>query len=464
MNDRKAWLVLLVLTVPLRAAALEEVKGTATYLQRIVLPTQAVFEARVEDVSKADAPAEVIGSVSIEGPGNPPIAFSIGIDPERIKEDHSYSVRATITVDGKLYFTTDQAYPVLTRGHGSEVHLTLHRANAQKSAAVVPDVSVLGQLPASYTGVLPCADCRGIRYRLDLFPDQSFFLNTTYLGKGNEAGVDDLGRWTLSSDRRNIVLKGGKGAPLAFRVVTSRTFRLLDPSGREIKSSLNYSLDRSEKFDPVELRLAVRGMYRYLADAGTFTECLTGQRWPVAQAGDNATVEREYGKARREPGEEVMLSVEGRVSMRPRTEGEGFRPTLLVERFVRFSPGESCGATHVAKTLEGTNWKLTHLGGKPVVVKGAQREPNLVLDSEKRSLAGSGGCNRIAGKYEIIDQRIGFGTIASTKMACPDGMDTEQAFIEMLSQVRVWKVLGKTLELYDGQGKQLARFEASPRE
>jgi hypothetical protein len=47
------------------------VSGTASYRERMALPPEAVFEATLEDVSKADAPADVIGQVRIETPGNP---------------------------------------------------------------------------------------------------------------------------------------------------------------------------------------------------------------------------------------------------------------------------------------------------------------------------------------------------------------------------------------------------------
>jgi uncharacterized lipoprotein YbaY len=39
-------------------------------------------------------------------------------------------VRARIMVDGKPFFTTDQHYPVLTAGKGTEVELLLRRAAA----------------------------------------------------------------------------------------------------------------------------------------------------------------------------------------------------------------------------------------------------------------------------------------------------------------------------------------------
>src|SRR5262245_13685805 len=55
-------------------ASWQLVKGTATYLERMALPPGAVLEARVEDVSRAGAKAEVLGSTLVERPGNPPIA------------------------------------------------------------------------------------------------------------------------------------------------------------------------------------------------------------------------------------------------------------------------------------------------------------------------------------------------------------------------------------------------------
>ena len=93
----------------------------------------------------------------------------------------------------------------------------------------------------------------------------------------------------------------------------------------------------------MEPRLTLRGMFRYMADAGLFTECSTGQRWPVAQEADNATLEREYLKVRTEPGGPVLVSVDGRVAMRPKMEGVGLQPTLVPERFVGAYPGETCG-------------------------------------------------------------------------------------------------------------------------
>jgi hypothetical protein len=178
----------------------------------MALPPEAVFEATLEDVSKADAPAEVIGQVRLERPGNPPFRFEITYDPARIIANHRYVVRARILVHGKLFFITDQSYPVLTGGQGNEVTLLLRRAGASGSPG--EGANPLGTLPATFVGELPCADCPGIRHQLELFPDQAFFLRMTYLGKGDDASVDDSGSWIITSDQHMLVLYGGGKAPL----------------------------------------------------------------------------------------------------------------------------------------------------------------------------------------------------------------------------------------------------------
>jgi copper homeostasis protein (lipoprotein) len=443
------------------AAGAAQVKGTATYRERIALTPDAVFEALLEDVSKADAPAVVVGSVRIEKPGQVPIGFEIPYDPARIDQSHSYSVRARILVGQRLLFTTDRAYPVLTRGRGNEVQTMLRMVPASKPANKSAQAAPLGALPASFIGELPCADCPGIRYHVNLFPDRVFFLRTTYIGRGDDANFDDIGSWVVSSDRAMLLLKGGREAPEMFAIKDHDTLRKLDIEGHEITSPLNYDLRRTKNLEPIEPRLAMRGMYRYFADAGLFIECLTRRKWPVAQEKDNAALESAYVKARLTPGEELLVNLEGQIATRPKMEGKGAQPTLVVERFIAVSPGDTCGARFSSAPLENTYWKLTRLSDKLVTVPAKQRELHFVLDEKTKRIAGSGGCNRFMGGYELQSgNRLTLEKLAMTFMACPEGMEIERDFVAALGQVRSWKILGEHLELFDGNGAFLARFEA----
>lgn len=119
-----------------------QIEGTATYRERMALPPDAVFEAVLEDISRADASAPALGEARIDQPGDPPIHFTIRYDASQIQPNHIYAVRARITVEGRLLFTTDQRYQVLTQGHGSEIGMMMMRrvsaAGEEARAAAVP--------------------------------------------------------------------------------------------------------------------------------------------------------------------------------------------------------------------------------------------------------------------------------------------------------------------------------------
>lgn len=79
-----------------------------------------------------------------------------------------------------------------------------------------------------------------------------------------------------------------------------------------------------------------------------------------------------------------------------------------------------------------------------------------------RRIGGSGGCNRVIGGYKLEGERLAFGQLAMTRMACREDMDTEVAFVAALEEVRTWRIVGQHLELFDDAGQLVARFEARP--
>jgi copper homeostasis protein (lipoprotein) len=440
------------------AAAQASISGVATYRERIAMPPDAVFEATLEDVSRADAPAEVLGRTRIEKPGQPPIRFTIAYDPARIDAKRRYSVRVLITSASELLFVTDQHYPVLGQGQSNQVNILLRKAGASTQPPPTSAAALTG-LPATFAGDLPCADCEALRYHLDLFADGVFFLRMTYVGKSPEA-FDDIGKWNLGQDGRTLQLQGGRDAPVQFQIADHATLRKLDPAGKPIASQFNYDLKRQSVFAPIEPALRMRGAYAYMADAGAFTECLTGKRMPVAQERDNAALEAAYSKSRATPGGSLLATVDGRIAMRMPMEGSGPRPTLIVERFHKVESARCAPAPSTA-SLENTHWKLMRLGTEDVTVADPQREPYLILQSDQKRVAGSGGCNRLMGSYTLDGERLTFGQMAGTLMACPQGMEQEKAFHDALAQTARWGIVGERLELFDDAGNLAAQFEAA---
>ncbi len=105
------------------------VKGTALYRERMALPPGAELTVTLQDISRADAPAKVLGVQTIPSPGNPPYKFSIAYDTNAIDRRHTYSISASIRIGDKLLFITDTVYPVLTRGAPDTADLLLKRVS-----------------------------------------------------------------------------------------------------------------------------------------------------------------------------------------------------------------------------------------------------------------------------------------------------------------------------------------------
>ena len=116
-----------------------------------------------------------------------------------------------------------------------------------------PIAADLIQPPAGFAGELPCADCAGIRTELDLRANGSWFMRSTYLGKGDGATHEALGSFALATDTDRLVLRGDREPPRMFRVVDAETIRLLDRDGNEIGSTLDYQLRRVEPYRALKI-------------------------------------------------------------------------------------------------------------------------------------------------------------------------------------------------------------------
>ena len=127
-------------------------------------------------------------------------------------------------------------------------------AASNPSQAVGPQspAEALPNLPATFVGTVPCADCPGIRYQLNLLPDQTFFLRLIYLER-SVAPLDAGGTWSVSPDSKVLTLTISDEVPVLFSIQDRNTLRKLDIQGREIAGPLRYELHRRSTFEPIQL-------------------------------------------------------------------------------------------------------------------------------------------------------------------------------------------------------------------
>ena len=102
------------------------VTGSVTYRERLALTPGAALVVELRDVSYADAPAPLIARQTISGPGQVPIKFEVRYNRQDINPRNTYGLSARIVEsDGRLAFTNDTAYDVVTRGNPDKVDMLL---------------------------------------------------------------------------------------------------------------------------------------------------------------------------------------------------------------------------------------------------------------------------------------------------------------------------------------------------
>ena len=315
-------------------------------------------------------------------------------------------------------------------------------------------------LPSTYAGTLPCADCAGVDWHLDLWADGVFHLRRTWAGMPPTLR-DDIGRWTLEDAGRVLVLRGGAEMPLQLEVNGPRTLRSLGLDGRPIDSNQPLELASLGRLEPTPIDTFLGGEMRYFADAAVFVECLTGRSYPIAMEGDYLALERAYSKAVAAPGALLYVTFDGSIVDRPKMEGDGTEPAIVVRRFVGTWPGHACERSRADSSLVNTYWRIATLRGQRMATPEHGREAHVMLSADVARYRATAGCNTLTGAYLLEGSRLEFGPAAPTAMACTGPQAAGgQALAAALAEVRTWRVEGQTLELRDGAGNDVALLEA----
>jgi putative lipoprotein len=109
------------------APAMARVTGTVSYRERMAVLPGVVIKVQLLDVSRVDASASVVGEQIIKVDGRQvPLPFDIPYDTSKILPRNTYAVRAWLEdPEGRMRFTTDQRYAVITQGAPTHVDLVM---------------------------------------------------------------------------------------------------------------------------------------------------------------------------------------------------------------------------------------------------------------------------------------------------------------------------------------------------
>jgi heat shock protein HslJ len=110
--------------------------------------------------------------------------------------------------------------------------------------------------------------------------------------------------------------------------------------------------------------------------------------------------------------------------------------------------------------LAGTLWTLVGYGD-PSGLSEVEAGTTITAVFDEQDITGSAGCNSYTASYSTQDGQISVGPAATTRMACPAGMDQETAYLEALQQSSTYQVLGQQLTLSNEAGDGALIFTAA---
>ncbi|WP_435929165.1 envelope stress response activation lipoprotein NlpE [Dryocola sp. BD613] len=193
----------------------------------------------------------------------------------------------------------------------------------------------LKPMQQSYKGVLPCADCAGIETSLFLEKDGTWVLNQRYQGAESPAVFASYGSWVRTADK--LVLTESDGEKLYFRPQDGG-LEMLDREGNPVESQFDYTLKPTNDALPAT-PMAMKGMYKYMADAAIFQDCATGRTFAVAS---NAELERGYAAARGKDMQPVLLMMEAHFTLQASPDSGELQKTLMADKAAKFVSGKDC--------------------------------------------------------------------------------------------------------------------------
>src|SRR5262245_5957628 len=129
-----------------------------------------------------------------------------------------------------------------------------------------------------------------------------------------------------------------------------------------------------------------------------------------------------------ENGAMTEMSISGRVSRGALVALVTLITGTAMAQSAGSTPPPNAGGT---RPLEGTHWRATELAGKPTQGQDARHE-EAYLQFQAGRVSGFDGCNRLTGSYQLNGDRVTFGQMAGTQMACLKPTGTEEPLRDAL--------------------------------
>lgn len=331
------------------------------------------------------------------------------------------------------------------------------------------------QVPGTYQGTLPCADCEGIQLQLVLQDNGRYRRRMSYTGKST-LPKEDSGNWQIQHDSV-VVLAAGTPQQQSFAVALDGTLHMLhQPNDTMPSTSASfYTLQRARP----EAEGSASFAYQTKRNSGTdFVAYGNEPGWSLKVDFDSAMSftsiqgdsvrfaipeATEQGKEQRFEAETEAGPVRVVITEEPCLDhmyGEDFTHQVTVT--INQQTVEGCGhyISPGAMAYEG-RWLLTKIFGEDFSANDTTQIPRLDIRSEDTVVAGFTGCNRLHGTLAIAGDSIRFKSLMKTDQDCDRVV--EKDFLKALREADTYRVTNGQLTLLDNEAAVMVLAKANSR-
>jgi copper homeostasis protein (lipoprotein) len=329
---------------------------------------------------------------------------------------------------------------------------------AQNEAKVEDTVEIRPfSLPATFTGDIPCPDCKRVDITLNLRPDTIYQLRKTYQSEMGPIKVEaQLGRWRFAEDGKFVILGKTKGSLKSYAVTDENHLKFVGLESVGGSSQIEYVMLRGLDIDPFIDVVKLRGMLKYEHGKAVITECTSGQSFPVTGDAEYQRLEQTYLNTPHDYAQPLLVSIKAQIVK----DASGVEE-VVVDNFKRFYPEQDCDGNQTYSNLTGTIWSLHELEGKSVGLDSKGQRLFFSLDAKGKKLRGVGICNTISATYLVTGEVFLINRLISTRMACPNGIELEASFLQALDTTETYQITGDLLYLRDQNGTTIAILKAN---
>ncbi|HEX9251864.1 MAG TPA: copper resistance protein NlpE N-terminal domain-containing protein [Ignavibacteriaceae bacterium] len=352
---------------------------------------------------------------------------------------------------------------------------------------IVPDPKQVTFLTNGiWLGMLPCADCEGIDYQLNLKNDYTFKQKSVYKGKSENIFINE-GTWGFVSD--SVIAVSGNEDYKMF-IILGNDLVMLDKDGNRIESNFEERYHLSKDDGSVKETKEVKPVPHVVEMNLSYYQekFLNGIDFFARGNEPNWTLEIDLEKSMafatmydiklNTPAVEGIKAQEADVTLySAKTDSGELIVTIIKDKCqdnmsgeyfpykVRIEAKTSNDSSY--KTFEGCGKYLYDIRLHDIWVMKEMTESDLKKEKLMKGMpqfefnltdmrfAGHAGCNSISGPIDVVDNKITFGNLMGTLMACPN-MKVEKAVVNALNQKTVTYSIDKLkLTLVSGKTKMV---------